>query len=587
MSFLNLDPDVNHDETFFDEFEQGLLENQTGEHITDPDPVDPRIHKTKNHERIPNVLVLDTQPCTIFNPSKTWKTNTSEYCFPLNLEATAALVKLAEAENKKIRAIGQRHSFSQTCLTDGALIDLCKAHPYNPKDHNNTIGKLDQSALSLLKDTVEVGSYFDVPGGMQIFMVNKILCPKDERDIAHFGKRRLFNMGGGDVQSFAGAFSTGTHGSGGKYSAYHDMVRSILLVASGGKIYRIEPSDGITDPNKHAQFYAGPQTHPEVELIQDDAQFYATLVSFGCFGIIYSAIIETRPMCFLNKEIKYQSGGWSSTVVKTTINDLMSSLNDQEEIFHYLYFNPYPVGKNEHPSYLTKSLSLVDTKDVVGNDESVQKWPTSFTRLPWVGDVVAFLANHRSTPPRRLIEAVLKTQRKDNGRQDVAYKIWNAGTSGRLMTIGTGIEFAFPANKVTEIIKLLIGHLNQLEKKSPGYYVNGPIAVRFVRSSKAFMAPNCAKFKNKEHDWWCFIEIVRVNSCDPEDDQKELELYAHLQKMLMLKGGRPHWGLNVQFPFTLEYLRSIYPDMDKWIEVKEFFDPKRTFESRFIASWLR
>jgi hypothetical protein len=57
--------------------------------------------------------------------------------------------------------------------------------------------------------------------------------------------------------------------------------------------------------------------------------------------------------------------------------------------------------------------------------------------------------------------------------------------------------------------------------------------------------------------------------------------------MLMLKGGRPHWGLNVQFPFTLKYLRSIYPEMDKWIGVKEFFDPKRTFESRFIEGWLR
>lgn len=582
MSIRNVDLSLSQDDAFFEEFEREMPENRR-----EPTLVDPRIQRTKKHPLTPNVLVLDTKPILITNPSKTWKTKATEYCFPLNLEATVALVKSAEAENKKIRVIGQRHSFSQTCLTDGLFIDLSRAHPYNPKDHNNTVSKIDQSALSLLKDNEEVENYFDVPGGMQIFMLNKILCPRDERDTARFGKRRLFNMGGGDVQSFAGAFSTGTHGSGGIYSAYHDMVRSILLVAGEEKVYRIEPNNGITDMHKHAEFYAENPTLRNVELIQDDDKFYAALVNFGCFGVIYSAIIETKPMSFLNKEIKYQPGGWSPHVVRTTIDGFMSSLNHQAEIFHYISFNPYPIGDNEHPSYLTRSLTLVDSEEIVGKDENIQKWPASFTKLPWVGDVIAFLTNHRLSPPRRLIESVLKLQRRENGRQDLAYRIWNAGTSGRLMTIGTGIEFAFPVNKMAKIVDLIIGHLNQIGVKNLGYYVNGPIALRFVKASKAFLAPNQAKFGTKEHDWWCYIEIVRVNSSDPEDDKKELELYKHLQIMLMLEGGRPHWGLNFEFPFTLEYLRSIYPEMNKWIAAKDFFDPKGTFESKFIQSWLR
>lgn len=581
MSIRNVDPSLNHDEAFFEEFEREMPENRK-----EPAVVDPRKQKTKKHPLTPNALVLDTNPISITNPSKTWKTKATEYFFPLNLEATVALVKSAEAENRKIRVIGQRHSFSQACITDGSLIDLSRAHPYNPKDHNNTVSKIDQSALSLLKDTEEVENYFDVPGGMQIFMVNKILCPKDERDTARFGKRRLFNMGGGDVQSFAGAFSTGTHGSGGIHSAYHDMVRSILLVAGEEKIYRIEPSNGITDVQKHAEFYADP-TRNKVELIQDDDKFYATLVSLGCFGVIYSAIIETKPMSFLNKEIKYQPGGWSPHVVTTTVENFMSSLNDQAEIFHYISFNPYPTGDNLHPSYLTRTLTLVASEEVFGKDESIQKWPSSFTKLPWVGDVIAFLTNHRLSPPRRLIESVLKIQKRENGRQDLAYKIWNAGTSGRLMTIGTGIEFAFPVDKIAKIVKLIIGHLNQIGVKNLGYYVNGPIALRFVKASKAFLAPNQAKFGTTEQDWWCFIEIVRINSSSPEDDKKELELYKHLQIMLMLEGGRPHWGLNFEFPFTLDYLRSIYPDMDKWIAAKHFFDPKGSFENKFMQSWLR
>ena len=585
MSFFNLNPGVNHDETFFDEFEREILKHQQEDAF--PDPVDPRKQKTKKHDNIPSVEVLDVEPLSIRNPSKTWETRVAEYCFPLNLEATVALVKLTEAEHKKVRAIGQRHSFSQVCLTDGFFIDLSKAHPYDPKKHNDTVDKIDQSALLLLKNTKKVEDYFDVPGGMQIFMVNKILCPEDKGDKARFGRRRLFNMGGGDVQSFAGAFSTGTHGSGGIHSAYHDMVRSILLVAGGGKIYRIEPSDGITDPDKHAQFYAGPQTHPEVELIQDDAQFHAALVSFGCFGVIYSAIIETMPMSLLNKEVKYQPGGWTAQVVKTTIDDIMSSLKDQKEIFHYISFNPYPVGKNRNPSYLTRSMTLIDSEEIVGKDNSTQKWPSSFTKLPWVGDVVRFVTNHRLSPPRRLVESVLKMQRKDNDRQDLAYRIWNAGTSGRLMTVGTAIEFAFPVDKIPRVVRIVNGYLNQVGVKKLGYYVNGPISLRFVRTSQALLAPNYAKLENKHYDWLCFMEIVRVNGGDHGDDQRELDLYKHLQRILMFEGGRPHWGLNFEFPFTLEYLRSIYPELDKWIGVKEFFDPQRTFESRFIEGWLR
>ena len=581
MSIFTVNASPTQDEKFLQSFELAML--GMGDNL---ELIDPPLPETTTFDKIPDVMVLDKHPISITNPSKTWKADAAQYFFPLNLGAVVTLVKSAHAENKKIRVIGQRHSFSEACLTDDFFLDLSKAHPYDPKKHNQTVGEIDQSALSLLKESEEVEKYFDVPGGMQIFMINKILCPEDDQLTARFGQRRLYNMGGGDVQSFAGAFSTGTHGSGGQHSAYHDMVRSILLVAGEGMIYRIEPSNGITDKIKHDQFYAENPNLTTVVLIQDDDKFYAALVSFGCFGIIYSAIIETIPMCFLSKEIKYHPGKWNGDTVKATIENFINSLNETREIFHSVQFNPYAIGKKKHPSYLTRTFKPIDGQVIVGKDENVQKWPAAFTKLPWVGDVIQFLANHRLSPPRRLIEAVLKTQEKDDGRQDFAYRIWNAGTSGRLMSIGTGIEFAFPVTNVYRIINLLIAHLNQVGVKQLGYYVNGPIAVRFVRASKAFLAPNQAKLENAQHDWWCYIEIVRVNSSDPEDDKKELEIYKHLQMMLMLKGGRPHWGLNFQFPFTLDYLRCIYPDIDKWLAAKAFFDPNKTFESKVMQSWL-
>jgi hypothetical protein len=74
------------------------------------------------------------------------------------------------------------------------------------------------------------------------------------------------------------------------------MFRGVTLVSnkfdSDGQpiIYRIEPSNGMTDVNKHS----GP-----IVLLQDDETFNAVIVGLGAFGIIYSVTIETVPFFWL------------------------------------------------------------------------------------------------------------------------------------------------------------------------------------------------------------------------------------------------------------------------------------------------
>ena len=70
------------------------------------------------------------------------------------------------------------------------------------------------------------------------------------------------------------------------------MIRGVNLVSAkfgpDGKpiIYRIEPTGGITDPNRHT----GP-----VVLLQDDKTFNAIIVGLCAFGVVYSVTIETLP----------------------------------------------------------------------------------------------------------------------------------------------------------------------------------------------------------------------------------------------------------------------------------------------------
>lgn len=95
-----------------------------------------------------------------------------------------------------------------------------------------------------------------------------------------------------------GATATGTHGSGLTVPPLASMIRSVHLVsakfdAKGQPIqYRIEPTDGLTDPKLHP---AAPV------LLQDDKTFNAVVTSLGAFGVVYAVTIATVPFYWIKE----------------------------------------------------------------------------------------------------------------------------------------------------------------------------------------------------------------------------------------------------------------------------------------------
>jgi hypothetical protein len=76
------------------------------------------------------------------------------------------------------------------------------------------------------------------------------------------------------------------------------MIRGLLLVSAqfdddGQPLqYRIEPSNGITDPQKHT----GP-----AKLVQDDATFNALATGLGAFGVVYSVTLASVPFYWITE----------------------------------------------------------------------------------------------------------------------------------------------------------------------------------------------------------------------------------------------------------------------------------------------
>ena len=112
-----------------------------------------------------------------------------------------------------MRAVGSGHSWSDVALTTGYLL--------RPERLNRPL---------------EItGNLVRVEAGMRLRELNRHL---DDNGLA------LSNMGGYDAQTVAGVMSTSTHGSGIEFGPIADSVRSLDLVASGGRVIRIERADG-------------------------------------------------------------------------------------------------------------------------------------------------------------------------------------------------------------------------------------------------------------------------------------------------------------------------------------------------------
>jgi hypothetical protein len=504
------------------------------------------------------------------NTAETWE-HSGHYpvLYPRSLRGTVNAVKYALKHKLNIRAMGAKHSFSLCTQTEDVYISLSKTVPYTIEEHNQKVRDLDMRPLLCLKNAYNKKNYFHALGGMSLAMINHILCPDSTRQIHRFGRKRLFNMPGVDAMTIAGAIATGTHGSGGAISTLHDTVRSIQLVSGDGTAFRIEPRQGITDPGKHLQWHRDHPDEVKVKLIQNDDMFYSCLVNMGCFGIIYAVILEVEDMTMLHQETVYHKAGWKDFAAEKLSQPILPKI-DEEEYYLSLLVNPYIKKGAAGQSIQTKISKPYDGKEESKRAKKRRWLPSLSANIGIVGRLIRFVANVGKRPKVGIIESALKSQHdaadKGKGYTDLSYKVLNGGLE-KLKRYGTAIEFCFPTPQVPAVMDKVIALLEEVGDSGKGYYLNAPISIRFVRPSKAFLAHNFELGPDgsavKE---WCYIELIRVNGKHKDDDEREALLFQRLQDLLDEEGGRPHWGLNFEFGFSVPKLQELYPKFDTWLK---------------------
>jgi L-gulonolactone oxidase len=126
---------------------------------------------------------------------------------PSSEDELVAIVKGAAAAGERVKVVGAGHSFTAIACTDGHLVDLT--------DYGRVL-RFDPAACTVT-----------VQAGITLATLNRELAVR---------KMALPNLGDIAYQSVAGATSTATHGTGGRFGNLSSQIIGLRLIAGDGSI---------------------------------------------------------------------------------------------------------------------------------------------------------------------------------------------------------------------------------------------------------------------------------------------------------------------------------------------------------------
>ena len=211
----------------------------------------------------------------------------AEIAAPASEDELAQLVARAARDGKTVRVTGSGHSFTPLCATGEVLVSL-----------DNWQGVESADAAT---------SEATIRGGSKISSIGK---PLRQAGLA------MPNQGDVDVQSIAGALSTGTHGTGRTLGNLSTQIIGLRLIDAGGNV---------------VEYNAG----------ADDDILRAARVSVGTLGVISAARLKLIPAYRLHEQL-----------LKEPIEDCLAKLDERIAANRHFEFFWYPASDLAHVKIL-------------------------------------------------------------------------------------------------------------------------------------------------------------------------------------------------------------------------------------------
>ena len=452
---------------------------------------------------------------------------------PASVEEVAGIVQEAERRNLTVRAVGAGHAWSDIALTTGIVLDL-----------SGLTQPLDLDDGALRPRPAGAAPLVRVPGGLPIHELNERLRADG---------LALPNMGGYDAQTIAGVISTSTHGSGLRFPPFPDLVRSLDVVVAHGEKVRVEPADGLTDPDAFARL------NPGWTLIQEDDAFYAATCGLGTLGVICALVLEVRERFWL-EEIRTVAG-WEQ------IRDTVTPEGVLEDHEHYeLFLNPYRNADGTHHVLVTTRELCPEPPDGEAPGRSMQHPLTELESSFWgTGLILRFLARHWGGWMVRQFDGVLDGMSEPSGYRSISYKVFNIGEANHLPAYSMELGVPLEGNRHLQAVDRILAIAAEQARRR--VYHTSPIALRFVAPSRAYASMMYQRPT-------MMIELIMVVGSRGGE-----ALLAGYERELADLGVRPHWGqLNALTP---ERVRALYPRWDACLAANARFNASHVFDSPF------
>jgi FAD-linked oxidoreductase len=412
---------------------------------------------------------------------------------PRDVTEVAAAVKRAVTAGRTVRVTGSGHSFTPAVVTDGSLVDLRDLS--RPVDVDATTG--------LVK----------VPGGMPLRELNRRLWAAG---------LAMSNLGDIDVQTIAGALSTGTHGTGERLGGLATQVRGLELVTSDGSVVHCSATE-----------------QPEL--------FAAARVGLGAFGVVTAVTLQCEPAFVLHAH----EGAMPLAEVMADF-DAMAARNDHFEFFWFPHTTTAMVKQNNRlpadtPTTPQNPVRAFVEDELLGN--------AAFGMVCQLGRRVPSLIPRLNARSVRLMGSRTYTA--------PSHEVFTSPRRVRFVEM----EYSVPRAAVHDALAAV-----QRVIERDGLLVSFPVEVRVTRGDDIPLSTASGRDS-------AYLAVHMYRGTPGYE-----RFFRGVEHELAAMEGRPHWGkLHYR---TADDLRPAYPRWDEFLAARDAVDPERVFTNHYVRRVL-
>ncbi len=458
------------------------------------------------------------------------------------LETLRAIVREAETNHKRVRALGGAWS-----LSDAAV---CQDYLVNTKPLNHCQVGISKELCAAACPVPSEHLVF-AQCGVSVIELNQVL---------EANNLSLRTSGASNGQTLCGAVATGTHGSANQIGSIADGVHGLHIVAEHGDHYWVQRSSRPAASAKFAQILGA-------TMVEDDDLFNAAVVSFGSFGLVHALLLEVEPIYLLETHANW----YDYSEVREAIGTLDVSglhLPDGDALpFHFeVVVNPYATDAGARGAYVRfmykRPYALqppaVPPAMKAGPSEDLITLLGEITdKLPDAVDALAtrLLVNNLIAGQLPVVAKSIGTHGQTFGGTDLRGKVLSC-------------ELGVPLDRTPQAVEIIV----DLAKS---HSFAGVIALRFVKPSEATLA------FTRHAPYTCTIELPGAYA------HRTKEFFAAVWEALRAAGIPQtfHWGQLL--PYDEAQLGQAYGTaIDAWLaERRRFLSPpaRQTFANDMLV----